>query len=143
MSSPRTELGCVRLTNQNWVVAHVILVSAQVPLVLTLGLWTLGLRTWAWQLGFCGADAVNNWLIRTFCSFLFFCFIRHNIKTFDCVVKFFFCILKLRIPIRTTFFPPLTPQLLLVMICLYSLQVRGGNSVHKRLLINHKIAYRD
>ena len=25
----------------------VILVSAQVPLVLTLGLWTLGLRTWA------------------------------------------------------------------------------------------------
>ena len=28
------------------VVAHVILVSAQVPLVLTLGLWTLGLRTW-------------------------------------------------------------------------------------------------
>ena len=31
------------------VVAHVILVSAQVPLVLTLGLWTLGLRTWAWQ----------------------------------------------------------------------------------------------
>ena len=32
-----------------WVgwVAHVILVPAQVPLVLTLGLWTLGLRTWA------------------------------------------------------------------------------------------------
>ena len=29
------------------VVAHMILVSAQVPLVLTLGLWTLGLRTWA------------------------------------------------------------------------------------------------
>ena len=29
------------------VVAHGILVSAQVPLVLTLGLWTLGLRTWA------------------------------------------------------------------------------------------------
>ena len=29
------------------VVAHVILVSAQVLLVLTLGLWTLGLRTWA------------------------------------------------------------------------------------------------
>ena len=28
-------------------VAHVILVSAQVLLVLTLGLWTLGLRTWA------------------------------------------------------------------------------------------------
>ena len=28
-----------------WVVAHEILVSAQVPLVLTLGLWTLGLRT--------------------------------------------------------------------------------------------------
>ena len=27
--------------------AHVILVSAQVPLVLTLGIWTLGLRTWA------------------------------------------------------------------------------------------------
>ena len=27
------------------VVAHVILVSAQVLLVLTLGLWTLGLRT--------------------------------------------------------------------------------------------------
>ena len=25
----------------------VILVSAQVPLVMTLGLWTLGLRTWA------------------------------------------------------------------------------------------------
>ena len=31
------------------VVAHVILVSAQVLLDLTLGLWTLGLRTWAWQ----------------------------------------------------------------------------------------------
>ena len=30
-------------------VAHVILVSAQVLLVLTLGLWTMGLRTWAWQ----------------------------------------------------------------------------------------------
>ena len=35
-------------------VAHMILVSAQVPLVLTLGLWTLGLWTlglwtWAWQ----------------------------------------------------------------------------------------------
>ena len=29
------------------VVAHVILVSAQVLLVLTLGLWTLGLRTQA------------------------------------------------------------------------------------------------
>ena len=29
------------------VVAHVIIVSSQVPLVLTLGLWTLGLRTWA------------------------------------------------------------------------------------------------
>ena len=29
------------------VVAYVIIVSAQVPLVLTLGLWTLGLRTWA------------------------------------------------------------------------------------------------
>ena len=29
------------------VVAHGILVSAQVPLALTLGLWTLGLRTWA------------------------------------------------------------------------------------------------
>ncbi len=28
-------------------VAHVIIVSAQVPLVLNLGLWTLGLRTWA------------------------------------------------------------------------------------------------
>ena len=28
-------------------VAHVIIVSAQVPLVLTLGLWTLGLQTWA------------------------------------------------------------------------------------------------
>ena len=28
-------------------VAHVILVSAQVLLVLTLGLWTSGLRTWA------------------------------------------------------------------------------------------------
>ena len=27
------------------VVAHVIIVSAQVLLVLTLGLWTLGLRT--------------------------------------------------------------------------------------------------
>ena len=27
--------------------SDVILVSAQVPLVLTLGLWTLGLRTWA------------------------------------------------------------------------------------------------
>ena len=26
-----------------WVVAYVIIVSAQVPLVLTLGLWTLGL----------------------------------------------------------------------------------------------------
>ena len=25
----------------------VIIVSAQVPLILTLGLWTLGLRTWA------------------------------------------------------------------------------------------------
>ena len=40
----------------NWVncvwghsVAHVILVSAQVLLVLTFGLWTLGLRTRAWQ----------------------------------------------------------------------------------------------
>ena len=30
-----------------WLVAHVILVSAQVLLVLTLGLWTLGL----WTLG--------------------------------------------------------------------------------------------
>ncbi len=29
------------------VVAHVIIESAQVLLVLTLGLWTLGLRTWA------------------------------------------------------------------------------------------------
>ena len=28
-----------------WLVAHVVLVSAQVLLVLTLGLWTLGLRT--------------------------------------------------------------------------------------------------
>ena len=31
------------------VVAHVIIVSAQVLLILTLGLWTLGLRTRAWQ----------------------------------------------------------------------------------------------
>ena len=31
-------------------VAHVIIVSAQVLSVLTLGLWTLGLRTRAWQL---------------------------------------------------------------------------------------------
>jgi len=29
------------------VVAYVIIVSAQVPLVLTLGLWTLGHWTWA------------------------------------------------------------------------------------------------
>ena len=40
-------------------------------------------------------------------------------KTFDCEVKFFFCILKLRIPIRTKYFPPLTPQL--VSITCYDL----------------------
>ena len=45
LSLIRFELG-LRLTNQKLgvVVAHVILLSAQVPLVLTLGLWT-----WAWQ----------------------------------------------------------------------------------------------
>ena len=40
------------------VVAYVIIVSAQVPLVLTLGLWTLGLRTRAWQLGSPARDVV-------------------------------------------------------------------------------------
>ena len=33
--------------NYKLLLEHVILVSAQVPLVLTLGLWTLGLPTWA------------------------------------------------------------------------------------------------
>ena len=36
---------CLKVRGWWWVVAHVILVSAQVLLVLTLGLWTLGLRT--------------------------------------------------------------------------------------------------
>ena len=38
----------------------VILVSAQVPLVLTLGLWTLGLQTWAWQIPVIGLDIVER-----------------------------------------------------------------------------------
>ena len=36
---------CLKVMGWWVVVAHVILVSAQVPLFLTLGLWTLGLRT--------------------------------------------------------------------------------------------------
>ncbi len=39
--------GVVGWGGVGWVVAYVIIVSAQVPLVLTLGLWTLGLRDWA------------------------------------------------------------------------------------------------
>ena len=39
-------MGGVVVVVVRWV-AHGILVSAQVPLVLTFGLWTLGLRAWA------------------------------------------------------------------------------------------------
>ena len=63
MSSPRTGiLSLIRFDLDG------ILVSAQVPLVLTLGLWTLGLRTWAWQLNRCkytlfGAGLVTEILL--------------------------------------------------------------------------------
>ena len=41
-----TQLGSItQLSGWWWVVAHVIIVSAQVLLALTLGLWTLGPRT--------------------------------------------------------------------------------------------------
>ena len=62
MSSPNTGIITV------WWVVHVILVSAQVLLVLTTGLWSLGLLTQAWQLlNFVNSEKL---LLVNVCAFL-------------------------------------------------------------------------
>ena len=48
-----------------WVVAHVILVSAQVPLVLTLGLWDLTWGLWDFGLGLDNVESLREHSVYT------------------------------------------------------------------------------